>query len=289
MWRLNGKKNEFKFVGFNNTFAFQRHARIQAQNASTTTILIFDNGSNGMNTTSTYSSGIVMSVNTDTKVCTLLRQYHTPNGGILTTSQGDTQLLSNTNVFIGWGSRPYMAEFTEDGTCIMMGQYDADVNSAAMSYQIFKIGYGDWVGNPDSTPALWATANSTTGSTAIYASWDSATQIANQRFWGSVDGTYHFTKLGVMAKNGSKTSFVANKYYQWTCVEALAADGKVLEKSPERKMYMPAGILLQLAEGCNAYMLGRRRGLFSGSIILDLLVSFVIMLSICHISLHSRI
>ena len=49
------------------------------------------------------------------------------------------------------------------------------------------------------------------------------------------------------------------------------------------------GILLQLAKGCDAYMLGRRRGLFSGSIILDLLVSFVIMSSICHISLHSRI
>ena len=48
-------------------------------------------------------------------------------------------------------------------------------------------------------------------------------------------------------------------------------------------------ILLQLAEGCNAYMLGRRRGLLSSSIILDLLVSFVIMSPICHISLYSRI
>lgn len=143
MWRLNGKKNEFKFVGFNNTFAFQHHARIRVQNASTTTISIFDNGSDGENTTSTYSSGMVMSVNTDTNVCTLLRQYHTPNGGILTTSQGNTQLLSNTNVFMGWGSRPYMAEFTEDGTCIMMGQYGANVNPAAMSYRIFKIGYND--------------------------------------------------------------------------------------------------------------------------------------------------
>lgn len=65
MWRLNGKKNEFKFVGFNNTFAFQHHARVRSQNASTTTISIFDNGSDGENTTSLYSSGMVMSVNTD--------------------------------------------------------------------------------------------------------------------------------------------------------------------------------------------------------------------------------
>jgi hypothetical protein len=122
---------------------------------------------------------MVMSVNTDTNVCTLLRQYHTPNGGILTTGQGNTQLLSNTNVFMGWGSRPYMAEFTEDGTCIMTGQYGVDVNSAAMSYRIFKIGYNDWVGNPDSTPALWATANGIAGSIAIYTSWNGATQIAN--------------------------------------------------------------------------------------------------------------
>ena len=52
---------------------------------------------------------------------------------------------------------PTWPSFTEDGTCIMMGQYGTDVNSAAMSHQIFKIGYNDWVGNPDSTPALWAT------------------------------------------------------------------------------------------------------------------------------------
>ena len=119
-----------------------------------------------------------------------------------------------------------------------MGQYGADINSAAMSYRIFKIGYNDWVRNPDSTPALWATANSTAGSTAIYTFWNGATQIANWRFWGSVNGTYHFTKLGVTAKNGFKTSFVASKYYQWAYAVALAADGKVLEKSSERKMYM---------------------------------------------------
>lgn len=154
-----------------------------------------------------------MSVNTDTKVCTLLRQYHNPNGGILTTSQGDTQLLSNTNVFMGWGSRPYMAEFTEDGTCIMMGQYGPDVNSAAMSYRIFKIDYfkidyNDWVGNPDSTPVLWATANGTAGSTVIYASCNGATQIANWRFWGSVNGTCHFTELGVTAKTALRQALL---------------------------------------------------------------------------------
>ena len=175
-----------------------------------------------------------MSVNTDTKVCTLLHQYHTPSGGILTTSQGNTQLLSNANVFMAWGSRPCMTEFTEDGTCIMMDQYGADVNSAAMSYRIFKIGYNDWVGDPDSTPALWATADGIAGSTAIYASWNGVTQIANWRFWGCVNGAYHFTELGATAKNGFGTGFIASKYYP----EALAADGKVLGNPLKR--YMPA-------------------------------------------------
>lgn len=133
-----------------------------------------------------------------------------------------------------------MTEFTEDGTCIMMGQYGADVNSAAMSYRVFKIGYNDWVGNPDSTPAVWATANSTAGSTTIYASWNGATQLANWQFWGSVNGTNHFTKLGVATKTGFETTFVTSKYYQWTYAEALAADGNVLGKSLERKTYMPA-------------------------------------------------
>jgi len=118
-----------------------------------------------------------------------------------------------------------------------MGQYGADVNSAAMSYRIFKIGYNDWVGNPDSTLALWATANGTARSTAIYASWNGATQIANWRFWGSVNRTYHLTKLGPTTKNGFETSFIASKYYQWTYAEALAADGKVLGKSPKEDVH----------------------------------------------------
>jgi hypothetical protein len=51
-----------------------------------------------------------------------------------------------------------------------------------------------------------------------------------------VNGTYHFTELGVTAKNGFGTGFIVSKYYP----EALAADGKVLGKSPKKKTYMSA-------------------------------------------------
>lgn len=75
--------------------------------------------------------------------------------GILSTSQGSTQLLDNGNVFMGWGSEPYISEHTEDGTPNMQGQFGAQ--NVSMSYRAFK---ADWVGTPDSTPALCSAAES---------------------------------------------------------------------------------------------------------------------------------
>lgn len=244
IWELNGKENQFTFSGFeNNTFpfAFQHHSRIRSQNGSTFIISIFDNGSDGEINVSTQSSGMVMAVDIGTMTCTLLRQYTIIGDegiSVLSTSQGSTQLLNNTNVFIGWGSEPYIAEFTEDGTLIMQGQFGAQ--NVSMSYRAFK---ADWVGHPDSTPALWSESTSSSSSTTFYTSWNGATEITSWRFFGGDSPENSPTVLGEVKKTGFETSFTANAFYAYGYSEALAADGEVIGTSPVRQTYVPGAVL----------------------------------------------
>ena len=180
---------------------------------------------------------MVMAVDTSTMTCTLLKQYCIANDegvSVLSTSQGNTQILENSNVFLGWGSEPYISEFTADGTLVMQGQFGAE--NASMSYRAFK---ADWVGNPDSTPAMWLQANSSSSPTIYYTSWNGATEISSWKFYGGVTAGAVHTLLGTVTKNGFETSFAANKFYPWGYSEALAADGQVLGKSPVTKTYVP--------------------------------------------------
>jgi hypothetical protein len=241
IWRLNGKQNEFNFVGFYDdfAFAFQHHARIRSQNGTTFVISMFDDGSDGYSTnmTSAYSSGMIMLVDTSTKVCTLLKEYHLPEYGV-STSQGSTQILHNSNVFVDWDSQPFISEYTEDGNCVMVGQFGA--NGTAMSYRAFKISSDDRIGSPESTPALWTYANSTVAPTVFYVSWNGATEITSWRFYGSMNSTEIRNVLGTTAKMGFETTFVADKFYGWGYAEALDTNGAVLGTSPVTQAYVSA-------------------------------------------------
>ncbi|KIM93788.1 hypothetical protein OIDMADRAFT_46157 [Oidiodendron maius Zn] len=189
----------------------------------TTTILsIFDNGSNGYSTTSLYSSGMVMAVDTRTMTCTLLNQYYNHRTPKVTTAEGSTQVLSNTNVFIGWGSQPEISEFTESSQCIMHGAFGA--LNVASSYRAFKI--SEWVGRPDSTPAVWSYANSSELPTTFYISWNGATQLAHWRFFGG-------------NSTSCPLSLIGGAFYSYGYAEAIDKQGEKLGISPIIRTFVP--------------------------------------------------
>jgi hypothetical protein len=156
------------------------------------TISIFDNGSDGYanvlpNITQPYSSGMIININAATKVAILLKQYIIPDGGVLSTSQGTTQVMDYKNVYMGWGAQPFVSEFTLDGNCVMLAQFGTNVSILAMSYRSFKIPSEAWLGSPDSTPALWTYANATSGPTVFYTSWNGATEVTKWHFFGAAN------------------------------------------------------------------------------------------------------
>lgn len=239
IWQLNGKSNQFTFSGFPNImfpFGFQYHARFQSQNEITTIPSLFDNGSDGGISVSNASSGMIMALNLETMTCTLLRQYQASSDGTLlqAASQGNMQVLKNSNVFIGWGELPFLSEHAADGTLLMQAQLGAE--GWASSYQAFK---GPWVGTPDSTPALFAEAAGTSSPTTFYTSWNGATEVASWSFFGGPHQTSQLSLLGNATKTGFETNFTADSFIAWGYSQALDKNGKVLGTSQILRTYYP--------------------------------------------------
>jgi hypothetical protein len=244
---LNGKLSSFTLVDFptSSAFAFQHHPRILSSTGSTTVFSVFDNGADGYNTTeltSTSSTGKIISIDTSSMTATLLNTYKNPPvTTTLATSQGSMQVLNNSNVFIGWGSVPQVSEFTAAGQCIALGGFGV-VNQAA-SYRSTKIPKSAWIGMPDSTPAIFTYANSTSLPTTFYVSWNGATEVASWKFFGgngttqSIDGG--MPVVGNAVKGGFETTFMATEFVGSGYAQALDVNGKVLGTSPTVQTFVP--------------------------------------------------
>jgi hypothetical protein len=203
------------------------------------TITVFDNGSDGYITNSNSSSGKIISLDMSAMTATLLNTYHNPPiTTTLSTSQGSMQVLNDSNVFIGWGSVPQVSEFTESGQCIALGGFGV-VNQAA-SYRSTKIPLSSWIGMPDSTPAIFTYANSSSLPTTFYVSWNGATQVASWNFFaGNGTDMKGMALVGNAAKTGFETTFMANEFLAYGYAAALDANGRVLGVSPTVQTFVP--------------------------------------------------
>ena len=93
---------------------------------------------------------MIISLDQQAKTATLQKQFFLPNSGVLSTSQGNMQILSTSssnesidgNVFIGWGGQPFVSEHTLNGTAVFIGQFAAQTG-LHFSYRAFKIGLND--------------------------------------------------------------------------------------------------------------------------------------------------
>lgn len=197
-----------------------------------------------------------MAVDVVAKTCTLLKQYRIfdyKGKAIQSSSQGSMQLLENGNIFMGWGSEPYISEHTADGTLVMQGQFGAE--NVSMSYRAFK---ADWVGTPDSTPALWSAAGSVFSPTTFFVSWNGATEIASWRLFGGAAESACLEVLGTLDKTGFETSFVASAYYAWGYVLPSALHSLFRASSRVSKRIL--GSNMSSAQGDRSQSRGTRLG-----------------------------
>jgi hypothetical protein len=211
LWRLGGKKPSFR-MGAGTGTAYQHDARWQPDH----TITIFDNGATPK--AHSASRAIHETINWKTRTVSLLsRDVRTPP--LLSGSQGDNEVLSNGDWFVGWGEDPYFTEFNAAGQMV----FDANLPYPAQIYRTYRFA---WSATPAIVPSIALKATGV-ASTTVYASWNGATDVAT---WTALGGPNpsSLVPLETVASGGFETAIALPRADPYYAVQALNAAGQVL-------------------------------------------------------------
>ncbi|KAJ5110380.1 ASST-domain-containing protein [Penicillium argentinense] len=223
VWRLGGLNSTFNMASFN--FSSQHDARFHEENDTHTVLSLFDNGSDNYRNTSLTSSGMIIAIDHLTNTATLVKRFEAPGQGLRSTSQGNTQLLSTGNTFIGWGSNPSFSEHTADGTPVYFATFNDD---DSMNYRAFKY---NWTATPSDPPALAAQAPSSNGATTFWVSWNGATDYSHWNFYGTTSASDEFALLATVGKQGFQTTYTSPNFHPLAFAESVAVDGSSMRNS----------------------------------------------------------
>jgi hypothetical protein len=214
MWTLGSNQSTFK-LGAGTATMFQHNAIVQPDGSLT----MFDDG--GGPPTVRAGRAIRVSLNGANDTATLVSQYtHTP--ALKTNFEGNVQVLSNGDVFVGWGQQPYLTEFSASGQTL----FDARFTSNTSSYRAYRM---SWAGQPNTPPSV-AVAPNNDGTTEVWASWNGATTVASwQVLAGPSPGS--LTPVMTTPKRGFETAIVAPTGMPYLAVQALDSGGHVLGTS----------------------------------------------------------
>ncbi len=224
LWRLGGTRSSFA-MGPGTETAWQHDVRMQPDG----TVTLFDDGSDPR--IHYQSRGLRESVDIAPRAVHLLRSYPHPGGPLLADSQGDMQTLPDENVVIGWGSVPSVSELTKDGTLL----FDAHMPPGTSSYRAFRF---QWSGHPLWLPGVSARVLSSGDSTAVFASWNGASEVTSWRVLaGSTPSS--LTAVATMPDSGFESSITFPDAYSYVAVQAVGAAGELLATSSTVQVQKP--------------------------------------------------
>ncbi|MFL5823063.1 MAG: arylsulfotransferase family protein [Solirubrobacteraceae bacterium] len=168
IWTLGGKHSSFA-MGPGTNFEWQHDARMGPGGRLT----LFNDAA--LPQEERQSSATVLRVNLRAKTVSLVHRYtHSP--ALLTSAGGSTQTLPNHDLVVGWGSQPYLSEYTPTGRQI----FDVGMPLGFNSYRVVRF---PWQGMPLNRPVV-AVTRPKTGGLSVFVSWSGATRVAAWRVLG---------------------------------------------------------------------------------------------------------
>jgi MFS family permease len=216
-WTLGGKHS---------TFDLDRDAQFEWQHdvaLDGNLVTMFDDHCCQVRGADTYlpatapSRGLVLELDTSARTASLVAEYG-QDSNLAAAYMGNTQALPNGNVLVGWGSQPYLSEYSKSGKLLMYTTFP----KPNIVYQVKR---GEWVGLPSTRPA-GAAQRGEDGTTTVYASWNGATRVASWRVRAGG------ATVASAKRSGFETAIrVAGGGARFE-VQALDADGNVLGTSP---------------------------------------------------------
>ncbi|HEX3979309.1 MAG TPA: MFS transporter [Solirubrobacteraceae bacterium] len=221
IWTLGGKDSSFT-VPSQGEFKWQHDAELHAGS----TVTLFDDHCCDITGADTYlpatgpSRGLTLKLDQAGHTASVVQQYS--HGATFHSEyMGNTQVLPNGNVVVGWGEVPFVSEYTASGKLI----FDAAFPSPDMSYRAYV---QPWVGRPLSPPR--GAARIKGGQTTLYASWNGATQVSAWKVLAvTADGATQ--PLATHTRSGFETSMPVSGRDRRFRVQALDASGRVLGTS----------------------------------------------------------
>ncbi len=224
LWVLGGRHSTFKF-GKGAAFQWQHHVTVYPGSPLVT---VFDDHCCQITGGGTYvpatgpSRGLVLKLDQTTHTATLADQYgHGSNFDA--EYMGSIEPLPNGNEFVGWGSAPYISEFTVGGQMLM----DAALPHPDLTY---RATLEPWVGTPLDPPR--AAARQQGGRTTVYASWNGSTEVASWKVLGE-SSAGKLTPLAASAKSGFETPIPVTQSATRFTVQALDRTGRVIGESAQ--------------------------------------------------------
>jgi hypothetical protein len=218
-WTLGGKHSSFK-MGANTSFAFQHDARLGSTNVMT----LFDDGA-GPPVVHKQSRGLSLRLDASHMTATLVTQEeHRP--ALLAAYEGSDQSLPNGDSLIGWGSQPFLTEYSSRGQV----NFDARFVDANQSYRAYR---STWTGTPVTKPSVAARVSR--GKPTVYASWNGATSIAKWRILGGASPG-SLKPVTTAGKSAFETAVKLSRAETYVEAQALDSSGHVIGTSKPAKV-----------------------------------------------------
>jgi predicted lipoprotein with Yx(FWY)xxD motif len=217
IWQLGGTGETIK-PGPNADFSWQHDAKFLPNNE----ISLFDDSCCNLpiGKPTRFARGLVLKINATAKTATYVTSYtHSP--GLDVPTQGNTETLSNGNVFVGWGQQPVYSEYTAKGRLL----YDVSMPSPNESYRTLRQA---WVGQPRTKPTV--VVRRTSGRVTLYVSWNGATEVTQWKVLGG-PGLKKLAKIKTVGRRGFETTIRFKSNRSKFEVMALGASAKVLGTS----------------------------------------------------------
>ncbi|HEY1688136.1 MAG TPA: arylsulfotransferase family protein [Solirubrobacteraceae bacterium] len=218
LWHLGGKKSSFT-MGPGTRTAYQHDIQWQPDH----TITIFDNG--GSPPIHKESRALRERIDFKTKAVQLVSVFnHQPP--LSAESQGDVQVLSDGDTFVGWGQEPFFSEFGPKGEVL----FSAHLPTGSSSYRAFRF---PWSGTPSEPPRV-AIQSGSGGALNVFASWNGATAVSSWRVLGGASKG-HLGEIATTPLTSFQTETAVHTKDTLLAVQALGKSGEVLGTSATAK------------------------------------------------------